>query len=70
MKRLQPALLLLALLVAAPRDAHAYLDPTTGSMVLQLLLGGIAGAAVLIRLFWRRILNLFGVQRHEHDGEA
>jgi len=39
--------------------AWAYLDPGTGSMVLQLLLGGIAGAVLIVKLYWRRFLNLF-----------
>ena len=34
--------------------AWAYLDPGTGSMMLQLLLGGIAGAMVVGRLYWHR----------------
>jgi hypothetical protein len=34
--------------------AWAYLDPGTGSMMLQLLLGGIAGAMVAGRLYWHR----------------
>jgi hypothetical protein len=35
--------------------ASAYLDPGTGSMMLQALLGGIAGAAVVGRLYWHRM---------------
>lgn len=35
----------------------AYLDPGTGSIVLQALLGGIAGAAVTLKLFGRRIVR-------------
>ena len=31
------------LLGASTRAAHAYLDPGTGSMILQVLLGGVAG---------------------------
>ena len=34
--------------------AWAYLDPGTGSMMLQLLLGGIAGAMVVGKLYWYR----------------
>jgi hypothetical protein len=34
--------------------AWAYLDPGTGSMMLQLLLGGIAGAMVAGKLYWHR----------------
>jgi hypothetical protein len=34
--------------------AWAYLDPGTGSMMLQLVLGGVAGAMVVGRLYWHR----------------
>jgi hypothetical protein len=34
--------------------AWAYLDPGTGSIMLQALLGGIAGAMVVGRLYWHR----------------
>jgi hypothetical protein len=33
-----------------------YLNPDTGSMILQALLGGAAGLAVLLRLFGHRVL--------------
>ena len=35
--------------------AEAYLDPGTGSMVLQLVLGGVVGALALGKLYWRRL---------------
>jgi hypothetical protein len=44
-------------------SAHAYLDPGTGSMILQVLLGGIAGMAVAIKLYWHKFLALSGVGR-------
>ena len=31
----------------------AYLDPGTGSMLLQAIVGGSAGIVVLVRHFWR-----------------
>jgi hypothetical protein len=34
---------------------EAYLDPGSGSMMLQLLLGGVAGIAVVFKLYWRRL---------------
>lgn len=43
-------------------DAHAYLDPGSGSMFLQLLLGGAAGLLLAIKIFWRRILSMFGIK--------
>ena len=47
----------LALDLANP--ALAYLDPGTGSMILQLLLGGIAGALVVGKLYWQRVRDFF-----------
>jgi hypothetical protein len=32
--------------------ALAYLDPGTGSILLQLLLGGVAGFLVIVKLYW------------------
>jgi hypothetical protein len=40
--------------------AYAYLDPGTGSMMLQIILGGIAGLLVAGKLFWGRIVDFFG----------
>jgi len=45
--------------------AHAYVDPGSGSMLLQLLLGGVAGAAVLVKYYWQRIRALFGFPERE-----
>lgn len=39
--------------------AYAYLDPGSGSMLLQLLLGGFAGIAMVFKLYWERIRSMF-----------
>jgi len=39
--------------------AYAYLDPGTGSMILQAVIGAIAGSAVAIKIFWKRIKHFF-----------
>ncbi|MDF0667442.1 MAG: hypothetical protein P0119_15395 [Nitrospira sp.] len=36
-------------------DAHAYIDPGSGSALLQLILGGIAGIGVVAKLYWDRV---------------
>jgi len=46
--------------VALPTNAWAYIDPSAGSIVIQLLLGGVAGAAVLAKLYYRRLISFFG----------
>jgi len=35
--------------------AQAYIDPGVGGMLLQLLLGGVAGVVVIMRLYWERV---------------
>ena len=47
----------------------AYLDPGSGSMLLQVLLGGIAGIAVSIKMFGKRITRIFTFWK-KHDDEA
>jgi hypothetical protein len=40
------------------KRVYAYLDPGTGSMILQAVLAAIVGSAVAIKIFWRRIKSL------------
>jgi hypothetical protein len=59
--------MLLVLVVAAlPATAHAYLDPGTGSYLLQLLIGSALGGLYAVKLLWGRIrarLTSFGGKR-------
>lgn len=43
--------------------AFAYLDPGTGSMLLQVILGGIAAVGVAIKLFWYKIRAALGLRK-------
>jgi hypothetical protein len=38
----------------------AYIDPGTGSIIVQALVATFVGAAVAVKLFWHRILIFFG----------
>jgi hypothetical protein len=40
-------------------QAYAYLEPGTGSMLLQLLLGGASGVAVVMKLYWHNLVAFF-----------
>jgi hypothetical protein len=55
-----PQIAVLAVVILAiPGTAAAYIDPNAGSIVLQLVLGGIAGLGVIVRLYYRRLVGLF-----------
>jgi hypothetical protein len=42
-----------------PRTAHAYLDPGTGTFVLQMIVAFFVGASVLIRIYWKKLKSFF-----------
>ena len=46
-------------------DAHAYLDPGTGSMLLQVILGGVAAIGVALKLYWHKVATLFGFAKKQ-----
>ena len=54
------AFFLLFFLLLLSNKAHAYLDPGSGSMLLQLALGGIAGAIVLGKLLFKNFFRGIG----------
>ncbi|MFO7674732.1 MAG: hypothetical protein R6X12_00225 [bacterium] len=37
-----------------PGQARAYLDPGTGSFIVQMLVGAVLGGLVAIGVFWKR----------------
>ena len=49
------------------RDVLAYLDPGTGSMIVQLIVGGFAAAGVAIKLYWRRLTRLLRIRKDEPE---
>jgi hypothetical protein len=69
MMRFALALIILRLFRFSVRSSPAYLDPGSGAMILQILLGGVAGVAVLFRLFWHRIAGVLRLGRGNSDEE-
>jgi hypothetical protein len=45
----------------------AYLDPGSASIMIQMIGGGVAAAAVTLKLFWRRILRVLHLRRDAPD---
>jgi len=56
----------LGLLIASP--SHAYLDPGTGSIILQGLLAGMAVGIGLLRRYWQQFKSFLATQTgRSHD---
>jgi len=52
------------------RALFAYLDPGSGSMMLQVIAGGLAAAAVTIKVYWRRLLVFLHIRKPEEETET
>lgn len=50
----------LYLVLVLPETAFAYLDPGAGGLIVQLILGGLAGLLVILKLYWRRLCARVG----------
>ena len=46
-------------------NALAYLDPGSGGLMLQALVAGVASAAVMGKVYWRRAKRFLGFRREE-----
>ena len=58
---LRPGLIVVLAALVSPillRPAYGYLDPGTGSYIIQLLVGGLLGGLFAVGLFWKRVIAL------------
>jgi hypothetical protein len=51
------------------RGPKAYLDPGSGSILLQLIAAAALGGLIVLRTQWGRIRNLFGRPPAEEDDD-
>ena len=56
-------------LLSGMADKLAYLDPGSGSFLLQLLLAALLGAGIALRASWNKIKGLFGIKPSVEDDE-
>lgn len=69
MNQLRLMILFFCSFVLAAKPAYAYLDPGSGSMILQVILAGLAGAALVIKMLWHRILTFFRFRKVKEESE-
>jgi hypothetical protein len=61
------------ILSASYGTAFAYLDPGTGSIILQSLIAGIIGSMAFARMYWTRLKEIvrrtFGNRGHNTENQ-
>ncbi len=40
-----------------------YIDPGTGSIILQAIVAGVAGVFLFMKYGWHRLLRFFGIRK-------
>lgn len=61
------AFVVLIALLLVPLSAFAYLDPTTGSMLISAIVGLFASLVLAIKTYWYRIKGFFKRKPAESD---
>ena len=65
-------ILLLVFSLIFAKHAHAYIDPGSGSYIIQIILATVLGGLFAIKLYWKKIKsyfsNLFSRGRKKEDG--
>ena len=47
--------------------AHAYIDPGTGSALIQGLVAAVAAIGVTVKLYWHRIIGFLSLKKDSDD---
>ena len=50
-----------------PKDVYAYLDPGSGSYILQILVAAFLGASFTLKLYWKKIISVFIKERKTEE---
>jgi hypothetical protein len=67
MKKFTSAVVLIFLFILVPMPAHAYLDPGSGSALIQGILGAVAAIGVALKLYWHRVLKFLGLRKSKDE---
>ena len=54
-------------LISYTSPAYAYLDPGTGSVLLQGLIGGIAAVMAFLSIYWQKVKAFFSKEKADTD---
>ncbi len=72
MKRVVPTITILVVFalfhLLIPKNTYAYLDPGTGSFIIQMLIASIVGGLFILKLYFNKIKAFF--KRRFSKGES
>ena len=57
-RKISSAAVVAIMLLGYQRRASAYIDPGTGSMMVQALIATVAGVALIVRTYWGKLREI------------
>ena len=45
------------------KDAYAYLDPSSGTLAIQMILGTLVGVGITLKIYWYKIKEKFKINK-------
>ena len=60
---------LLVLLLCTSLPAYGYIDPGTGSLIIQSIIGAIAAIGITLKLYWHK-LKVFFAKKEPDSNDA
>lgn len=64
-----PVLIALFAAILYARPAHAYLDPSTGSMIITAIVGLFASIALAVKTYWYKLKAFFRGDRNKREAD-
>ncbi len=59
------SLLVLSFKFVLASPAQAYLDPGSGSFIIQIIVASLMGAILIFKIYWKKIKSFFGRQSQD-----
>ena len=50
-------------------NAFGYIDPGTGSVIVQMIIGGLVGVGIAVKVFWYRIKSALSPSFKRNNGD-
>lgn len=51
-------------------SSFAYIDPGTGSIILQAVLGAVLGIGIVVKTYWAKIVRVFKSGKNSDSNES
>ena len=66
-KKQSGQLVLMSISMLLYEDAFAYLDPGTGSIIIQGVIAAVVGGLVVIKVYWYKLKSFFSTHGSKTD---